>query len=224
MTLTAEVRSLLWVAEHFDLLRLDLTDEQCKQIGMTPVVDQLRIRAEAIEEIMDSIDWNDRDAAVAKLNQALVCVGSNARPQVIVRYWWGGELPTWAIAEVLLDAHVGWNPAFGAGPMIDPEDWAEIWREVHADHGFMSDGPEQPTEPLTLYYGGHIYDDPWICWTESRDVAVQFANRSMRPAGVWRIIAPPDVVLGRIEARNEDEVVIDIDRIEVGAIEEVTHE
>lgn len=82
--------------------------------------------------------------------------------------------------------------------------------------GFVTDGPPAPTEALTVWRGFRAGHGHGASWTESRDKAIWFAERSARSGytGVLaRAIAPPAAVLGRFAGRQEAEVVVNVRKL-----------
>lgn len=89
-----------------------------------------------------------------------------------------------------------------------------VWREIFGRAGYCIDGvpAERPSEPLTLYRGApREYRLNWS-WTDSSEVATDFASGRLwtRPAStVWFATVEPWRLLSRDNGRKEAEYVID---------------
>lgn len=211
-----ETRYNLWAAEVFDLMMLGDDDDfpaWPESMGPSPE-DRINNRARHVIEAFDLIDMDSPNAG-KELNNAMTPLGSNAWPQFILRH--RDLISDEAIRYVMPHAHTGWNLAFGASPMIEYDDWAQLWREV-AEGGWITDGPKRPTESLTIYTGNTVKNGPWIDWTTDVDVAIRFANMALSgiEVGYWTSNIRPDLILGRFDNRGESEVVIDIDLLDAG--------
>ncbi len=214
MNLTTRMN--LWAAEVFDLLMLGDGDEFSdwpEEMGLSPE-ERINMRADYVIDAFNLIDMESPDAG-KELEEAMMPLGSNAWPQFLI--WHREMISDEAIRYVMPHAHTGWNLAMGAGPMIDYDEWTQLWLEV-AEGGWISDGPERPTESLTVYTGNSLEIGPWIDWTTDKDIAIKFANMAQidTKVGYWTAKIPPEIVLGSFEGRGESEIVINIDRLDAG--------
>ena len=180
-----------FAAEHLDLLVGDIA--------------RIEEHAAYVLENYAAIDMSASNAANKLLN-VLTVLGSNARPQFLERV--ADELPDNVLRTVLPSIHAGWNLALGARPMIDFDDWRELWIRV----AFCSDGPPPPEEPVVLYRGGSAEEGLWIDWTDDLAVARRFARDFTSPRltpVIFEAEVDPVLVLGRIDGRGESEYIVD---------------
>ncbi len=180
-----------FAAEQFDLLGGD--------------IEPVEARAAFVLENYAAIDMSASDAANKLLNVMRV-LGSNARPQFLERI--ADELPDTTLHAVLPSIHAGWNLALGARPMIDFDDWRELWIRV----AFCSDGPPPPQETVVLYRGGTEEEGLWIDWTDDLAVARKFARDFTSPRltpVIFEAEVDPVLVLGRVDGRGESEYIVD---------------
>ncbi len=91
--------------------------------------------------------------------------------------------------------------------------------------GHVVDGrpAPRPAAPVLLYRGSPRATADGVYWTSSPSVAAFYAARPV-PAGgaVWRTLAPPAAVLGRVDRYDQAEHVVDpalLDRVEAAGIE-----
>ena len=68
--------------------------------------------------------------------------------------------------------------------------------------GFVSDGPSQPTEDLTIYRGAAKGYERRMSWTTDLARAAKFRRTD---GDVWKATVPPEAVLGRVENVREGE-------------------
>ncbi len=216
-----ELQESLWAAEAPELMSLDypwpdeLPDDEIfgkftelKEAFGSPR-DKIIRRAGVVLEAFEKIEMKSPDAG-KELNNALMPLGSNAWSQFILAYI--DDISTDAMRYVMPWAHAGWNMGIG-GPRINYDEWTDVWRDIQ----YLTDDKPKPTKPIVVYTGNRIDRGPWIDWTTDREVAVWFANMvpDGTPVGVWKTLAHPSVIMGRLDDRGESEVLIDIDLVEV---------
>ena len=99
-----------------------------------------------------------------------------------------------------------WMDMEGGSDIKDPLIRRTIWAFRKA--GYVTDGPEKPTEPIKVYRGGK---PTGLAWSSMLDVAQWFATRWTKdlPLPVYSAIAPQEAVLARFTGRGESEVVVD---------------
>lgn len=207
LTIPDKLRPYTWAMEMFDFFGMDTDDNWREDMGPSPSARIIK-RAELVLKRFYAIDWNNPDAG-KDLNSAMMPLGSNAWPQFILTHY--DEIPFSALRHVMPHAHSGWNLAMGGGPLIDYDDWAEVWRDV----AYVTDGPDKPTEPIEVWTGNDIANGPWIDWTTDIEIARKFANMA-RPGegvGIWHATVSPEAILGRLDGRGESEVIVDIELV-----------
>jgi hypothetical protein len=152
------------------------------------------LNEEAIQEAIRDGDWD----------RALAREGSFDRLPRLISIWF--SVPPDQQRRLLEDT---WTVCDG-----------NLWhyrRDVVAmfkDVGYCGDAP-RPDKPTTLYRGtAHSRWSRGVSWTGDINVARFFADGGrFGPQGgfVYTVVAPPDVILGRFNDREEDEYVLDID-------------
>jgi hypothetical protein len=137
--------------------------------------------------------------------------GRNEQPRRLYRAWHTGQiddetlrdwiLPTWQLAEF---------PS-----MLGHRRWLEMF----AATGFVSDGDDEPPDPLTAYRGAACSHARGFSWTWNPERAAWFARRTALagiPAAVYEVTLPRDkllATLGGVEGRSEAEVIVNPRRL-----------
>lgn len=156
---------------------------------------------------------NDQAEAEEFRETLLLTRGSHERMPQLIHAFLGGELSIEVAALVLPLVWTGGNPNMPQRPI----EGGHV-RELLSVAGWMSDGPERPTTPTTLYRAGVLdrdgtLPDTWdsFRWTSDRSIAERYRSWSWSPDCI--IIradqVPPALVLGRFDERQEAEHVVD---------------
>ncbi|WP_215545079.1 hypothetical protein [Amycolatopsis sp. CA-230715] len=94
------------------------------------------------------------------------------------------------------------------------------WRELFRLAGYTVDGvPARRPESAVRLYRGSVEErcGDWS-WTDSLDVAVQYAHAGIRgrpPGAVWTALVTPEHLLARNTGRDESEYIVDTSRVEI---------
>jgi hypothetical protein len=87
--------------------------------------------------------------------------------------------------------------------------------------GFVTDGPEKPTERIWLYRGCKKKHKRGISWTRDINKAKFFSQRLNFNGQIWSIYAEPEIVMACFDGRGEKEVVLNTRMIKDYQITEV---
>jgi hypothetical protein len=135
----------------------------------------------------------------------------NDQPERLLLAWRGREiddatlrewiLPVWELAE--------WPASIGHGH----------WLDMFEATGFVSDGWDDPPDPLTVYRGAARSQMRGFWWTWQRERAEWFAQRTASfglPAAVYEVTLRREMLLasiGGVEGRDEREVLVNPRRL-----------
>jgi hypothetical protein len=163
------------------------------------------------ESIADPIREESELMEMTPFAKEMLRLDRNDQPYWLWRAWDGGEidtetlrewiLPTWEMAE--------FPASLGQG----------LWLEMFDATGFVSDGWDEPPDPLTVYRGAAVSRACGFSWTWERERADWFAQRialARIPAAVYEITLPREMllaVIGGVEGRGEREVIVNPRRL-----------
>jgi hypothetical protein len=103
----------------------------------------------------------------------------------------------------LAEAYTGRNIQMGGD--LDPSQWLELF--CHA--GYITDGPERPTEAMAVFRGCSPLAIRQLSWTSDLDIACVFALYAPGKRCVYSCRVEPEDVLARFNEGDESELVID---------------
>ena len=132
--------------------------------------------------------------------------GRNDLPELLENDFREGNITDLELAEILLNV---WTLCEFPSIMLHPEVWVEMFEAT----GFITDGPEMPTEALVIYRGCAIGQEDGMSWTTNENLAHWFAKRfaSAFPSVVLKLEVEPSHILARshnADGRQEHEVII----------------
>lgn len=164
---------------------------------------------DAVSNIADALTWQMR---VGKINEALKTGGLHA-----AMGWAGSEHGAELIWQVyerfecskVADALIlAWTICHAPLAKLSARHWVRMFKAA----GFVTDGPAQPSEPVTAYRAAECWTNGWgLAWTLDRSVADTFCERRNAaglPSRVYEVVAQPRTVLARFDGREESEVVL----------------
>jgi hypothetical protein len=139
--------------------------------------------------------------------------GRNDWPERLYDAWAYGRIDVDLLRAWILEV---WESAEWPETSLGQRAWLRMFKVA----GFVTNGPEQPTAPLTIYRGCVLWRSRAMSWTTELPRARWFAERTVlfgHPAGIFTATVRPSAVLARlhdpVQGRGEFEVLVNPNRL-----------
>jgi hypothetical protein len=148
---------------------------------------------------------------LSRFEAELMWQDRNDGPRLLWTWWYCNQIPHAEFRRLLPDV---WHQAEWPGSSLGSRTWLGMFTSA----GFVTDcDASPPAEPLTLYRGADSRHMRGFSWTTDFGSAAWFARRIrlLKPddAHMFEVTVPPDFVLADIAGRNEDEIVVNPNRL-----------